>query len=449
MIHSRRYKHGFTIVELLIVIVVIGILASLVIVSYNGITNRANEKSAQSAVAQANKAIMSFAVQNSDSFPANLTDVNVNDSSGTTFSYVVYNSTTPKKYCVSATVGSFTYFMNTTTAMKPTTGGCLDAATVTTFAGTGSAGSTNGTGTAASFNNPQGMVWNGGNLYVADRTSNLIRRITPAGVVTTFAGSGTAAFTNGTGTAASFNNPADLAFDSLGNMFVADSYNHSIRRITPAGVVTTFAGLNSQGFADGAGATVARFNFPFGITIDAADNLYVTDTYNYRIRKITPSAVVSTLAGSAAIGSVDGSGASAQFNLPYGIAIDSTGNLYVSETGSHRIRKVTSTGVVTTPYGSTQGYLDGTGTAARFNNPLYLALDGYDNLFVVEGDNNRIRKVVVTTGVVTTVAGSTAGYTNGLGTNAQFSAPIGIALDSSGALYVSERTNQRIRKLEF
>ena len=212
---------------------------------------------------------------------------------------------------------------------------------VTTFAGSGEDGSANGTGTAASFDGPSGLAMDGsGNLFVADYRNDLIRKITPSGVVTTFAGSGTSGSADGTGTAASFNAPVDLAFDSNGNLFVSDHYEHLIRKITPSGVVTTFAGSGTAGSTDGTG-TAASFYSPLGIAIDNEDNMYIGDALNHKIRHITSAGIVTTLAGSGTEGSADGIGATATFNRPYGLEMgENNVTIYVAGVVNDIIRKI-------------------------------------------------------------------------------------------------------------
>jgi streptogramin lyase len=223
---------------------------------------------------------------------------------------------------------------------------------VTTFAGSsGARGNTDGAGTAATFSAPLGLAIDAaGNLYVADAMNHTIRKITSAGVVSTLAGSaGVPGYADGTGTGALFNYPAGLAVDAAGNVYVADRSNNVIRKVTPAGVVTTLAGLQGvSGATDGAGS-LALFNQPSGLVLDGAGNFYVTDTGNSTIRKLTPAGVVSTLAGLPTIGgNQDGTGSGAMFNQPRALTIDSAGNLYVADTGNATIRKVTPAGVVTT-----------------------------------------------------------------------------------------------------
>lgn len=327
-------------------------------------------------------------------------------------------------------------------------GGEAGVGLVTTLAGSGGTGHTDGTGTAAAFAVPSGLdVDQSGNVYVADYANNRIRVITPAGAVTTFAGSGNFAYADGTGTAASFKWPSDVALDSSGNLFVSDQFNHRIRKINPNGVVTTFAGSGALGTADGTG-TAAQFFFPQGIAVDSNDNVFVTDGPS-TIRKITPAGVVTTFAGSPnALGSTDGVGPAASFSQPLGLTLDASDNIYVADSASHMIRKITPAGTVTTLAGSgAPGGTDDSGTAATFNHPYGIAFDGIDALYVAEGFGHVIRKVTLA-GVVTTLAGSVAGFADGIGEDAQFSFPSGLAYDvGAGALYIADKVNNRIRKL--
>ncbi len=323
--------------------------------------------------------------------------------------------------------------------------------TVTTFAGTaGSSGTTDGTGTAARFSGPYGItIDSSGNLYVSDSDNHCIRKITSAGVVTTFAGlCGTSGTTDGTGTAARFGNPNGITIDSSGNLYVVQPGYQTIRKITSAGVVTTFAGTaGSSGTTDGTG-TAARFNYPKGITIDTSGNLYVADDGNHCIRKITSAGVVTTFAGLCGTSNLtDGTGTAARFSSPEGITADTSGNLYVTDY-NQIIRKITSAGVVTTFAGSSlgSGFTDGTGTAARFYWPKGITADTSGNLFVADSGNYRIRKIT-SAGIVITVAGSNSGSTDGTGTSAGFYWPYGITIDSSGNLYVTDGGNHTIRKI--
>ena len=325
---------------------------------------------------------------------------------------------------------------------------------VTTLAGTvGSAGDTDGTGAAAQFHYPRGLAVDAaGNVFVADTSNLTIRKISPAGVVTTLAGTAASlGSADGTGAAARFNYPRGLAVDAAGNVLVADTGNHTIRKISPAGVVTTLAGTaTSLGSTDGTGAA-ARFSSPAGLAVDAAGYVFVADTSNHTIRKISPAGVVTTLAGTAGMsGSTDGTGAAARFNLPIGLAVDGAGNVLVADYKNHTIRKISPAGVVTTLAGKAgvQGSLNGTGAAARFSSPTGLAVDGAGNVLVVDYGNNTIRKISPA-GVVTTLAG-TAGVqdsTDGTGAAARFSNPIGLTVDGAGNVLVADSANHTIRKI--
>jgi len=323
------------------------------------------------------------------------------------------------------------------------------AGVVTTLAGSGVSGFADGTGNTAEFNSPTGVAVNSeGTVYVVDFYNHRIREITPAGVVTTLAGSGVRGFADGTGDTAKFNSPYGIEVNSEGTIYVSDTGNNRIRKITPAGVVTTLAGSGVSGFADGPG-TDARFDLPRGITVDSMGTIYVSDEGNNRIRKITPAGVVTTLAGSGVAGFADGTGDTAKFDNARGIAVNSEGSIYVSDTGNNRIREITPTGVVTTFAGSgVAGFADGTGTDAQFNYPAGIAINSEGTIYVSDTKGQRIRRITPA-GVVTTLAGSgVAGFADGTGTAAQFNVPHGLTVDPSGALYVAELTNNRIRKIE-
>ncbi|MEP6822336.1 MAG: dockerin type I domain-containing protein [Chthoniobacterales bacterium] len=268
---------------------------------------------------------------------------------------------------------------------------------VTTIAGlAGVAGSADGTGSAARFNSPYDVTVDGAdNLYVVDTNNQTIRKISPSGVVSTLAGAaGVQGSADGIGNAARFNNPNSLAADRDGNIYVADTFNHTIRKITPSGGVSTLAGLaGSVGSNDGTGST-ARFQLPFGVTVDTSGNVYVSDTYNYKIRKITALGVVTTLAGSGGPGSNDGSGGLAQFNAPRGIAVDGAANLYVADEGSSTIRKVTPSGAVTTLAGlaGTNGSADGSGIAVGFNQAAGIAVNSAGAIYIADTRNSTIRR---------------------------------------------------------
>ena len=259
-------------------------------------------------------------------------------------------------------------------------------ATVSTFAGGALAG-TDGTGTAAGFNDPSSIAIDAnGTMYVAENYGNTIRKITSAGVVTTFAGSGSEGSANGTGTAASFNRPRGVAVDNSGNVYVADQNNNKIRKITAAGVVSTLAG---NGYT-------SLFYYPKGITVDDNGNVYVADYVNHRIKKVSPSGTVSTIAGSVSSGNVDGTGTAASFSFPWGLELDANGdNLYVAGSSGHNIRKIElSSGEVTTVAGTgVNNSTNGAALSATFNNPTDIAIDQSGNLFILEAGASLIRKI--------------------------------------------------------
>ena len=256
--------------------------------------------------------------------------------------------------------------------------------TVTTLAGSGIA--------AASFAYPEGVaVDESGNIYVADTYNHRICKITPNGSVATLAGSENAVYGyhDRQGTEAKFWSPSGVAVDRSGNVYVGDADNHLIRKITPSGGVTTLAGSGSEGYGDGQG-TGASFNYPSGVAVDGSGNVYVADWGNQRIRKITPSGGVTTLAGSGFTGSIDGQGTASTFFLPFGVAVDESGNVYVADWGNHRIRKITPSGGVTTLAGSgIQGYAG----LGEFYLPKGVAVDGSGNVYVADTNNLRIRKI--------------------------------------------------------
>jgi serine/threonine protein kinase, bacterial len=321
-------------------------------------------------------------------------------------------------------------------------------ATVTTLAGSGTPAFADGTGASASFNIPNGVAVDAaGNVYVADAGNHRIRKVTVAGVVTTLAGSGTATFADGSGAAASFNTPFGLALDAAGNVYVVDTSNNRVRRVTPAGAVTTLAGSGTYQFADGTGAA-ASFRAPFGIAVDKAANVYVADSANLRIRRVTLAGVVTTLAGSGTATFADGPGAAASFSTPAGVAVDLAGNVYVGDTSNERIRRVTPGGTVSTLAGSgTAAFTDGAGATANFNSPYGVAVDAVGNVYVADQNNHRIRRVTAA-GVVTTLAGSgTATFADGVGAAASFNALTGIAVDAAGTVFVGDSLNHRIRKV--
>ena len=314
--------------------------------------------------------------------------------------------------------------------------------TVTTWAGTaGTVGSTNGLGRVARFNSPQDVAADAsGNLFITDAGNQVIRKVTPTGVVSTL-----------TNSVSRFTSPRGVAVDRSGNLAVSDNDAQTVTRILSSGTVTVLAGSASRhGYADGVGEA-ARFNRPTGIAVDRQKNVYVTDNFTHVIRKMTPDGVVTTLAGRVwTTGLEDGKGGAARFNWPSGAAQDRAGNLVVADTGNHTIRKIAPDGTVTTLAGSAgnSGSADGTGNKARFASPADVALDQAGNVFVADRGNQVIRKVTPS-GVVTTAAGGVgkAGCANGAGGTARFNNPTGVAVDPLDHLYVADTGNHLIRKM--
>jgi len=333
---------------------------------------------------------------------------------------------------------------------------------VTTLAGNGVSGNTDGDTSVAKFNQPFGMcIDNLGNLYIADARNNCIRKIGIDGQVSTVAGSGSGGYLDGNGTSAIFNEPTGVCVDADGNLYVAGFLNHRIRKINSSGDVTTIAGSGVAGFADGQG-TNAQFNYPRGICVDKDGNLYVGDSWNHRIRKIDTSGNVTTYAGGGSvIGSgsvgdhVDGQDTSARFYTPCGVAFDSKGNLYVADAYTHRVRKIDTSGNVTTLAGygllggGNGGLTDGDVDFARFNTLTELFVNNNDDVIVGDTYNNVVRLISGTT--VSTIAGTeTAGFMNGIGDNAKFDYTRGIAANSDGTIiYVVDHNNHSIRMIDM
>jgi serine/threonine-protein kinase len=329
-------------------------------------------------------------------------------------------------------------------------------ARVITLAG-GEQGYAEGSGAAAKFRTPLDVAVDAkGNVYVADSANSRVRLITPDGAVSTYAGSGKVGYADGPAATALFSTPTGIAIDKSGNVYIADSVTTDphplrVRVVTPAGVVSTLAGGSEAGYTDGPGDK-AFFRTPANLAVDAAGIVYVADTNNHRIRLIRPDGTVGTLAGQLKPGMVsgyaDGPAAEAKFNSPRSVAVDGAGNVYVVDTGNQRIRAISPAGQVTTLAGGPQpGYKDGQGAEARFSYPSDLAVDAAGNLYVADTANHCIRKITPD-GTVTTLAGTgAAGYADGPLAEAQFRAPEGIAVDGAGNVYVADTGNQRIREI--
>jgi len=444
----NKTTDGFTIVELLIVIVVIAILAAITLVSYNGVIGKAHEVSLMTELSQAYENIELYKQSNNlIAYPPTIEAADARMNASTSFFYTTNANAT--SYCLSAVNQGQKYYYITANTGTVREGKC--SLTVASYIGSGTAGRLDGTGTSAQLNNPTGAAFSpSGDLYIADYGNNSIRKVTTAGVVTTFAGStaGASGSANGTGTAATFNAPGGIAIDYAGVIYVADQFNSRIRKIALDGTVSTLAG-SSTGYLDNATGTAAKFYWPWGLAVDTSGNVYVADTYNNMIRKITPSGSVSTIAGTTSAGFADGSGSAARFNYPSGVAIGPDGVLYVADQDNNRIRKVTTAGVVTTLAGSgTKGTVDGLSTAAQFASPHGIAVDANANVYVADEYSHSIRKIAPD-GSVYTIAGSVEGYQDGSSDTARFSHPLGLATSSIGNLYIVERGNNRIRTILY
>jgi sugar lactone lactonase YvrE len=319
---------------------------------------------------------------------------------------------------------------------------------VSTYAGSGTAGYADGPPLNAMFKTPSGLaVANDGTVFVVDRGNHMIRRISPEGVVSTVAGSGAAGFADGQGTAASFSDPHGITIAANGSLFVTDTFNHRIRMITPQGYVSTVAG-STAGFADG-NRTTAQFNVPHSIQFASDGSLYISDHHNHRIRRISPLGIVSTVAGNGQGSSIDGQGASATFKFPKGLAIDQNDIIFISDGDGDRIRRMTTDGQVTTLAGSgNSAFADGQGTNASFSGLSGVAVSSNQFIYVTDWNNYRIRKITYS-GLVTTIAGtgSPTPFLDGFGSVATISTSQGVTVSPNGTLFVSDFGNNRIRRI--
>jgi len=314
-----------------------------------------------------------------------------------------------------------------------------------------------GPATSASLRDPCGVAVDAaGSVYIADAANHRVRRVTSSGIISTVAGNGTWAFSGdgGPATSASLWAPCGVAVDAAGNLYIADKYNDRIRKVSPSGIINTVAGNGAYKFAgDGGSATSASLNDPQGVAVDAAGNLYIADRYNSRIRKVSPAGVISTVAGSSARGySGDGDPATiARLFWPSGVAVDTAGNLYIADHGNNRIRKVNPSGIISTVAGNGQWAFSGDGgpaISASLNDPQGVAVDAAGNLYIADYGNNRIRKVSPS-GTISTVAGNGRyGFSGdgGPATSASLGWVEGVAVDAAGNLYIAD-TDNGIRKV--
>jgi sugar lactone lactonase YvrE len=334
---------------------------------------------------------------------------------------------------------------------------------INTLAGDGLLGYAGDGGQAASaeLRSPTRVaIDSSGNIYIADYANNRIRMVKSAtGVISTLAGTGTAGYSGdgGQASAAAISSPYGIAVDTSGNVYFSDLGNSRIRKVNTTGVISTIAGNGTAGYAgDGGAATSAELDNPTGIAVDASGNIYIADSGNFRIRKVTVASgnTIGTIAGTGTSGyNGDGIAAtSAEIMSVFGVSVDSSGNVYLADHGASRIRKITlSTGLISTVGGNGTASYAGDGglaTSAEINDPSGLCVDAAGNIFFADTMNGRIRKVTISTGDIATVAGNgTVSFSGdgGVATSAAFSDPLDVALDSSGNLYIADYGNNRVR----
>jgi sugar lactone lactonase YvrE len=330
---------------------------------------------------------------------------------------------------------------------------------MTTVAGNGTSGfgGDGGLAAAAQLYVPWGVAVDAfGNLFIADRDNQRIRKVSTSGIITTVAGIGTAGFSGdgGLATAAQLNGPIGVAVDATGNLFISDRGNHRIRKVSASGIITTVAGNGTYGGSgDGGLATTAQMEGPQGLAVDAFGNLFIADTENSRIRKVSAGGVITTVAGTGIPGSALGDGGlatAAGLYGPWGVAVDALGDLFIADTNNQRIRKVSAGGIITTVAGNSgQGFSGdgGPATAAQLNGPVGVAVDATGNLFIAV--NSRIRAVSAT-GIITTIGGNGLHGSSGDGGPAiggALNTPGGISIDAKGNVFFSDPDGSRIREL--
>jgi trimeric autotransporter adhesin len=298
-----------------------------------------------------------------------------------------------------------------------------------------------------------------GNLFIADSGNNRIRKVSASGIITTLAGNGTCCVSGdgGPATSASLNYPSGVAMDASGDLFIADSNNSVIRKVSASGIITTVADNGINGLSgDGGPATSASLWGPHGVVLDAFGNLFVADALNNRIREVSASGIITTVAGSGAVGVLNGNfsgesgpATSALLSGPEGVAVDTFGNLFIADSGNQRIRKVSASGIITTIAGDGNCCFSGDGgpaTSTSLWEPSGVAVDASGNIFIADFGNNRVRKVSAD-GVITTVAGGGTGALGdgGPATSASLFAPTGVAVDAFGNLFIADSGNNRVR----
>ena len=336
----------------------------------------------------------------------------------------------------------------------------VNAQTISTYAGNGTSGYTGdgAAATSAKLSSPGSSCADAaGNLYIADKNNHVIRKVGTDGVISTIVGTGTAGNTGdgGPANAATISAPLSVKVDAAGNLFIADFGNSRIRKVTPAGIISTVAGTTNGFAGDGGAATAAQINNPTDVGVDAAGNIYICDYGNNKIRKVTTTGIISTLAGSTAGFSGDGGPATAaEFNSPNGIHVDASGNVLVADLNNNRVREVSTSGMIQTIAGNdTAGYSGdgGAATAAKLRRPAFITKDSVGNIFFSDLSNHVVRRIS-TTGIITTIAGNNAagsGYTGdgGPATEAQLNQPTGVNFDAMGNFYITVQGSHAVRKI--
>ncbi len=387
------------------------------------------------------------------SSPDGSTWTNISAATNITYNFTGISANTCYRCNVTCTTSSASAY-STSTCLTYSTSTCN---IITTIAGNGTAGfgGDGGAATGAELNNPTIVNFDTlGNMFVADYSNNRIRKISTAGTISTVVGTGTAGYSGdgGAATAAQLNLPS-FVIVRYGSLYIADYYGHRIRKVSPTGVISTVAGTGSGGFSgDGGAATAASLYYPTSIAFDASNNMYIADEANNRIRKVSAAGIITTFAGGGSGLGDGGAATAAGLNRPGGVVVDASGNVFIADPGNQRIRKVNTSNIISTYAGNGTGSYSGDGgqaTAATLNHPLRLLVDASENIYVGDEANNRVRKIS-SSGIIITVAGNgTAGFTGdgGPATAAELNGTQGVALDASGNLYIVDVANERIRKV--